>query len=701
MAESGIDAGTGLPSTFAVAGDVKVDVKKPEIVYQDPAKDSRPIRKIEKNDVIEEKKEPVPVEKIESNTSEGKLLDVLTENDIDSIQSQNTKLLDNMSAKDIEENRKLLESLLSKSNIDFLKKNKNYIESRKNEIKSKKSTDQGSQPQFKPKKKSAKESFFERHKAAMSVKLMMPDLSAEVFEEDSFEAFFYACHFDNEGHPAKGLSTQDLIESSNMFDGTKNDEYHTISDIIEMTDSTHHGHIIFGMHKIAAILSKMVDVDSDSIKSHVTGTQTTVTLSKMRTILGLIEVAKLDQRLAWGIIKKNVNIVIESLDAIRWLLRWLTSRMIAMSKCNAAILQQVIRLVMGEDKEKNQIKLAFVDEQFLVALSQLVEVEQSPELLGLMFEISYYLRFMLPLNKTISKLVQVFMAKMNGSDKVAETLMKTEKILDQQTTLPQSMILDVANIQTVFDTIAIYRSNLKNGSKLNTLSLDLLASAFTLLSAPEGGAEFAINLHSMASVAIAYLPQPPIHVYLSLSPILRYSYDRLTFPTDTLKARLMYHTVDSDHYQLVSGLVNDKDFDAHVHEIKSKGDVDSDMIADKEDRLSIRHSLLTIYSDSLPGLLSRIVPSLTAVDKMLVFANVVKLYIDDSIPASDISGLATVVLRYMDRASIRESIRRLSVHEAMIKAMIDSYNYRSFGDHAFTTTLILFATVHCKFDISK
>lgn len=651
-------------------------------------------------------------DEIDEKERNNKLLDVLSEKDIDYIQSQNMQILNKMAPQEIEQQQKLLLSLLSKQNIDFLKKNKNYYENRKIELKHPKETASAiQQPEANilPKKKSPKEVFLEKHAAANSMRKFLPGLSEEMFEEDVFDLYYYTCHYDNDGSPVKNLSTEKVAEYSNAFDGSKNDEFHTWSDLIDLTDSSHPGHVVFAFHKISTILETLVEKDADYVEAYpVHGFDRHVRLGKMRVLLGLFESVKLDQRLLFFSAKKNVNLISEVLVVTKLILRWLSNRMIAMSKLSPSVLAQTIKLVMGDDRTDHQIEIELLKTDFLTILKQIIESQEEFGLFGLLFEVHYYLRFMLPTNDIVSNITKVFMDKMRTSQELASLLSTIETKLDAQTSVKEIKNLDLTDVEKVFEQIALYRSNLKNGCKINSLSLEMLSIAFSTLTERTDIVETSLDLHTFASLAVTYLPQPPVHLYFSFMPVL-HNVMASTFSLDEdLLKRLVYHIVSSEHFDSMQLSLSQKNLDKHF--IKAKElykDADSEIVYEGEGenrRLKIRPTLASFeyVTEELPDLLSIIIPKLSETEKMLVFFDIVRFFAtDDTRPIMMARELVWTITRSMSADYLRKAIRHLAMNESLMKSLLENYKFCSYGESSFTSLLFLFASKYSKVELAK
>lgn len=743
-----VDAKTGLPKTFAVSHPTTSASQQSSLLSapQQPPK-KQPSIKMPKSEpqmdslrkekprvvfdpeptMIESKSTPAEETSVkkepDNQTSEdAKILDVLSEKDIDYIDAQNSQMLAKMDPKELEMQKQMLMGLLSKQNIDFLMKNKGYLESRKNEIKvSKHDKTKEAKPEdfLKPKTKSAKQVFMEKHAATQSIKGMIPGLAPEMFEDDNFELFYYGCYFDNNGHHAFDLTKEELEESSNAFDIAKSDEYHTWSDLVDLMDSTHPGHVVFALEKIGFVLKQLAISDADFVDAVVAGTKKCVRLSKMRTILGLIEVAWLDKRVVYQASKKNINIQNAALKVSRWLLRWLTNRSIMIGRKAPEVVAQVIKLVMGDSKEENQIDIAFLDASFSALILQQVSSQDNIDLLCLLFEVHFYLRFLAPNQKGVCEITKKLIDRMKEDPSLGEKLSIVEKNLEATSACPIQNSIDLSDPRFIFEQITLYRSNLKHGAKLNSLSIKLLSDAFSLLPRESVQVEETetiikglFDLHTFASLSILYGTPGVVHQYLSLLPVFHSAGEWLSKAVEkaspALQKRQCLHIVDSRHYEAVYASTLECKADLHFDQaLKINQKLDSEVVFEGEGEnrvMRIRPTLLTLelYTESLPDILCNVYPTLTEAEKMMVFADLVKFYSkDDTGAILSTKELLNVVLSGLDKSFLKEAIGQLSSNEAFVKALMDNYKYCSYGDPGFTTLLFLFTSKYGKFDIAK
>lgn len=742
-----IDLKTGLPKTFAVSTEnpnnanhsqkensiKKKEEEKHELMKlsddlsQKDSLSQKVSDEIQEKERIDEDSQHPSDQKIirihrEEKSEEPKLLDVLSESDIDIIHAQNMQTLSKMDPQELEKQKQMLFGLLSKDNINFLKQNKGYLESRKQEIKvSKGDKKQNPNPEdfLTPKTKSAKQLFQEKHAATQSIKGIMPDLSPEMFEEDNFEQLFYACYYDNTGRMLSGLSKEILDQTSNVFDVSKNDEFHTWSDLFDLLDSTHPGHIVFALDKIASILKLLASEDLDYVEGFPTGGKKWIRVSKMKMILGLVQTAWLDKRMAFLTAKKNLNIFNAVLTVTKWFLRWLTNRSIMIGRKSPEVMAQVITLVMGKDKELNQIELEFLKPAFTTPLLQLAASQDNYDVLGLLFEVLYYLRFMAPSQKEVIETTKMIVERMKNDVALNDKLIEVENSLQSISTFQTLQRLDLTNASSIFEQIHLYRSNLKNGSKLNSLSIKLLSDAFTLIPAEKIQPGLApeilsglFDIHTFAAISILYGPSGVVHPYLSLLPVLHAAGERLsnqmsTSPLD-LQKRLMLHVVDSRHFEAVYSSTLQTNSDVHFEAASKRyGSLDSEVLFEGEGeqkKIKIRPSLLSLelFTDSLPEILSSIYPVLSNAEKLMVFADLVRFYSsDDSGNFMTTKELLDIVLKQTDKEFLKEAIRQICVNESLVKALMDNYRYCSFGDPGFTALLFLFTSKHGKLTLAK
>lgn len=297
------------------------------------------------------------------------LLDVLSNKDIDLIQTQNMQSLDKLTPKEIEEQQQILMSLLSKSSIDILKNNQNYMEKRKEELEK--------QRKHRPVKKvlSEKEAFLERDIASNAIKEILPGISDEFFEENKFEGIYFKCYFSNEGVQQTNLSKEDIESGQNHFNFNANDEYHTLEDLTKLMDSTHQNHVLFGLDKMRSILSGFNKKDLDLLEFTLIedSVQRVYSIPKMLFIKNFLEKSVLDQRLAFLASKKNVNLFSNVLEVLKELLEYLYRRMLLILAEDVEFMQRLIGSIIGTEKDK-QVSLAFLHEDFLQSLHQRFKV---------------------------------------------------------------------------------------------------------------------------------------------------------------------------------------------------------------------------------------------------------------------------------------------------------------------------------------
>ena len=631
----------------------------------------------------------------EGRQESSNLLDVLTESDIDSIQSQNMKTIQEMSPSELEEQRKLLLGLLSKENIDFLKKNKDYLQTRKEELKSSKKKEA---IQLKPKSKSEKQKFMEAHAAATSIKSIIPDLSPEFFEDDLFDTFYYTCYFTNEGYPANNLTAKDLDESKNYFNSELNDDFHTFHDLTTLLDSQHPAQVVFSLDKICRVLSELVVRDEDWVEGF--SYSGALRIPKMRLIRGLVEKGKIDLKCYSLTVKKNVNVLKGALDLARLLLKWVTLKSIRMSRKDPESLARMVGVVIGQDKDAQIHKWPFFEEDYLHVIFNRVQIEENPEIIGLIAEIIAYLRFWIPSKELIANITTQLDIMKTGTSNMKESLMAVERVLEGQTN-PQITSTNQTAISPTaspFEIFSLLRSNLKHGAYLNTISLSFVEKEM------EPSLKLSEILTFRASLYLPWSMSPNkanlIYIINQFDIVMNKKMIDLTNePTETVQ-RALFHCTDIERISIYEDqLVKRDGFEDFLGTLNKIIENYSEE-AEKSKKCTLLS--LEFYVDTLPPLLMNSFSFMVAAEWLIVFNDIIEFYSKEtSGRIIETSELLFSFLKRVSKLTLKEGIRQVSKDQARLKALCDNYNYCSFGDSAFTSLIFIFTSKYCKFDLVK
>lgn len=264
-----------------------------------------------------------------------------------------------------------------------------------------------------------------------------------------------------------------------------------------------------------------------------------------------------------------------------------------------------------------------------------------------------------------------------------------------------------SSIEEQFREFAVFRSNLKNGAYLNSLSIAFLQSELRVCQRKD-----VLELLSLRSRL--YVPW----VFSKERKNLEYMAKQyLLVEQKALKGLAIHSLDDSTAFRL---LFNTTDVDAVSHyedELCKRANFDSvfdflnSTITKFGKELQTR-TYATLFSfeffdSSMAQLLIRHFGSLEKGERLMLFFDLLEFYAKDTSGRfnepefQELSRLTISSLKSLQEQELRAVIGSLSDNELLMKSLVDNYKYCSFGDKQYTHVMFLFLSNFAKFDTAK